>query len=85
MDDELKQAIGSTLGGYLRKSGRGLLVGDVVDLRDENGNEKRLIVGNCTPYIEPTTFDGGIGWSWDEGYGTWAITHVIPQAVKATS
>ncbi len=27
---------------------------------------RALLVGNCTPFIQPTTSDGGMGWCYDD-------------------
>lgn len=78
----LSDFIGQTLGDFLESSSRGFMVGDIIDIRSETGTERRLVVGNCTPYIQPTTNDGGIGWDWHDLYGTWTIFGVISEVIS---
>lgn len=37
-----------------------------VEYTDDPGNTYWIVIGNCTPYIQITSCDGGIGWSYDQ-------------------
>jgi hypothetical protein len=32
----------------------------------------QLVIGNCTPYMQPTRLDGGAGWD----YSVWSNLHI---------
>lgn len=53
-----------TLGKHLEDGTLELHPGDMIYL-DNKGVVQLLVIGHATPYIQPTTNDGGIGWSWD--------------------
>lgn len=40
-----------------------LSVGLAITIKNAKGEEETFVVGDCTPYHEPSTNDGGFGWS----------------------
>ena len=60
-----------TLLEYLKmgrlEPGQKILIAEVkkdVNGREHSSHTETLYVGNCTPYIQPSTSDGGEGWDW---------------------
>jgi len=45
--------------------GQKILLGEVDPATGISKNRRTIFVGDCTPYTQPTTNDGGIGWSYD--------------------
>jgi hypothetical protein len=52
------------LSQYLKKNT--LRPGTRIELRKKDGSTIMLWIGDATPYIGPTTLDGGIGWDYDD-------------------
>jgi hypothetical protein len=43
--------------------------GMVLHLRHSDDTLVKVLIGDATPYHEPSTNDGGIGWMYDSPYG----------------
>ncbi len=55
----------TTVGSYLESGGK-LIPGALFYLKSKSGENFTMLVGHSTPYIQPTTNDGGIGWDWTD-------------------
>jgi hypothetical protein len=43
-----------------------------------------IIIGDATPYVRPTSNDGGIGWGWEEDYGKFKLLKVEYYEIPGT-
>lgn len=62
-----------TLGDIMENSLHPLVPGTIIGFKDGTV----IIIGDATPYMQPTTSDGGIGWIWDSGHCSKKVAYII--------